>query len=885
MAPQLRAILTATFVLALVEIPSLSRAAEPPKPPLTFEANVRPILKAHCFQCHGEEPRPKGKLDLRLVRTMLKGGYSGEAIAAGNRDDSLLWDKVSADEMPPGNKKLTAAEKAILGDWINQGAHTSRAEPESLPVGPVFTDEERSFWSFQPVRRPDAPRIDAPVRVANTIDSFLLARLREKGLDFSPEADRRTLIRRASFDLRGLPPSVDEIDAFVADTSPTAYERLIDRFLASPQYGERWARHWLDIAGYADSDGEPGQDTVRPYAYKYRDYLIRALNADRPWDELIREQLAGDEMLAPPYQDLAANDQDKLIATGFLRSAPDTTAAPDVDAVQARDDVIAETIKVMSSSLLGLTVGCAQCHAHRYDPISQEDYFRIRALFEPAYNPSQWRPPGARLVSLWSEAERKRAAEVDAEVARVDVARGKRIEELVTKILERELEAAPADLRAKLRAARDVPEDKRNDEQKGLLKTYPRVLVSAGNVSLYDASAHGAITKEFNDKASALRNKRPPDNFAQALTEVPGQAPETHLLYRGDPKQPRHAIAAGELSLLAAITSAPTIAADDPQIPTTGRRLAYARHLTSGKHPLVARVLVNRVWMHHFGRGLVATPADFGALGERPSHPELLELLADEFVRGGWQLKPLHRLIMTSTAYRQSSRRDPKLDALDPDNRLLGRMSVRRLEAETVRDAILAGSGRLNTAMFGPPLPVAPDEAGQVLIGTDTRDSAGRQNGKPGSLGGAEYRRSIYIQVRRTLPLGFTESFDPPTLAPNCDRRAVSTVAPQSLSLMNNDFIVEQSEAFARSLESDAGTDATERVRLSWKRALGIEPSSDQIAFAIKFLADQRADFAVPTTPATADKAPKTAPADPERRALATYCQALFGSNAFLYVD
>ncbi|MEO6811614.1 MAG: DUF1549 and DUF1553 domain-containing protein, partial [Isosphaeraceae bacterium] len=720
--------------------------------------------------------------------------------------------------------------------------------------------------------------------------AFLLAKLESEGLTFSPEADRPTLIRRASFDLRGLPPTPEEVDAFVLDESPDAYERLIDRLLASPEYGERWARHWMDVAGYADSDGDMPKDVVRPYAYKYRDYLIRSLDADRPWDELIREQLAGDELLKPPYQDLSPEDQDKLIATGFLRMAADGSAAPGDEAVQVRNDVLAETVKVVSSSFLGLTVGCAQCHTHRYDPISHEDYHRLRALFEPAYDPTNWRTPTQRLVSLWTKADRDHAKEVDAELREIAKERTERMDELVSQVLERELAAAPEELRTPLREARDVPAAKRSTEQKSLLKTYPRVLVTTGNVRLYDGKTATAVTKEFDEKTAAATAKKPADNFVQALTETPGKVPVTHLFSRGDPKQPMQMVAPGELSLLADVMGSPEIPANDPGLPTTGRRLAYAKHLTSGNHPLVPRVLVNRAWMHHMGRGIVATPADFGVLGDRPTHPELLDWLATEFIREGWRLKPLHRLIMTSTAYRQTTVRDPKLDAIDPDNNLLGRMSVRRLEAEAIRDSILAASGRLDRARFGPPLPVALDESGQVLIGIDTRDTAGRQRGKPGSLGNAEFRRSLYVQVRRTLPFSFTESFDTPTLTPNCDRRVNSTGAPQALSLMNNEFVVEQSLAFADRVIKTSGSDPEARARLAWQIALGTDPSPEQTAGAVQFLAEQTDDFAASEKPGkpkpgAKGSTPPDTSTNPDRWALATFCQALFGSNEFLYVD
>jgi mono/diheme cytochrome c family protein len=853
----------------------------------TFEATVRPILKAHCFQCHGEEAKPKGGLDLRLVRAMVAGGDSGPAVEPGRRNESLIWERVEANEMPPGDKKLSAREKAALAAWIDAGAPTSRPEPETLPPpGPVLTNEERGFWSFRPVARVEVPKVAHPEAVRNPIDGFLLARLEKAGMAFASEADKPTLIRRATFDLTGLPPSPEEIEAFLADTAPDAFDRLVDRLLASPHYGEHWTRHWLDVVGYSDSDGEPSKDTVRPYAYHYRDYLIRALNADRPWNDLIREQLAGDEMLAPPYQNLSLEDRDRLIATGYLRMVPDTTAESGVDADIARDEVVADAIKVVSSSFLGLTVGCAQCHSHRYDPISQDDYFRFRAIFDPAYDTTRWRTPTQRLVSLWSADDRAKAAEVDARLKVVETERKAKVAELVAQVLEREMAAIPDDLRPKVREALDASVNQRTDDQKALLKTYPRVLVSPGNVTLYDAKAFGAITTEFDKKAAEARAGRPAEAFVHATTEIPGQVPPTRLNVRGDPKQPSREVAPAELTVLASSSSPAQIPTDDPALPTTGRRLAYAQRLTDGNHPLVTRVLVNRVWMNHFGRGLVATPADFGALGERPSHPELLDWLAADFVAGGWKLKQLHRLIMTSTVYRQASRQGATADLGDPDNRLLGRMPVRRLEAETVRDAILAASGKLDVTMFGPPVPVALDEAGQVLIGKDTRDTAGRQRGKPGSLGGAEFRRTLYIQVRRSLPLSFTETFDAPTLTPNCERRASSTVATQSLALMNNEFVVEQSLAFADRVIRQAGADPSARVDRAWWIALGHAPTAKQKAEALTFLAEQKTDLAaLPKPPAPPKGSQAQPPTDPDRAAVATMGQALFGSNAFLYVD
>jgi hypothetical protein len=661
---------------------------------------------------------------------------------------------------------------------------------------------------------------------------------------------------------------------------PDAFERQIDRFLDAPQYGERWGRHWLDVAGYADSDGYSEKDLERKYAWKYRDYVIRAFNDDKPWIDFIVEQLAGDELLAPPYANLSPEQADKLIATGFLRMGPDGTGDGAVDQNLARNETIAETIKIVSTSLLGMTVGCAQCHNHRYDPITQADYYRMRAIFEPAFDTTSWRAPNARLVSLWSEETKQKAKEVDAELAKLAEERKTALEQLVQETLDSEIAKLPEELREPARVARNTPEKERTDEQKKLLKEHPSLNVNNGSVYLYDRKRFDQHTKKYDALKSEIQAKRPPEEYAHCLTEVPGKVPPTKLFFRGDINQPRQEVAPGELTVLCS-TSESAIPVNDAAVPTTGRRLAYARHLTSGKHPLVARVLVNRFWLHHFGAGLVANPGDFGTLGSPPSHPELLDWLTDEFMANGWRLKPLHRLIMNSAAYRQSSRHNQALDAVDSENALLGRMNVRRLEAETLRDAVLAVSGNLSRKMHGPPVPVTPDEVGQIIVGVDTRDSAGRPSGKVVPLGEDEFRRSVYVQSRRTMPLSMLESFDAPDMKPNCTLRNNSTVAPQSLLFMNNDFILAQADEFAKTVYESVGDDAASQVRFAWQRAFTRLPEESQLQSGLDFLAAQKAEWEA-VEPPNAEKPPSIPAA---RRALAGYCQALLSSNPFLYVD
>ncbi len=876
-----------------------------------FETHVRPILKTHCFHCHGEEQKLEGKLDVRLARLMVKGGESGTAIVAGQRAKSLLWKKIAADEMPPGDKKLSEKEKLIIGQWIDVGAKTARPEPESLSDDGI-TDDERAFWSFQPITRPPLPRVKNVDRVDSPIDAFLVAKLEQAGLGYSDEADRLTLIRRASFDLLGLPPTPAAVDAFVADQEPGAFERLIERLLASPQYGERWARHWLDVVGYADSDGYGEKDLERKWAYKYRDWLIRALNEDRQWDELIREQLAGDEMLTPPFRGLSPDAADKLIATGFLRMSPDGTGDAAATQDVARNECVTETIKVVSTSLLGLTVGCAQCHSHRYDPISQVDYFRMKAVFEPALNWKEWKTPAQRLVSLWTPEQVALAAKCDAEIRRLEKERLDQYEALSEKLREDSIAKLDEDLKQRIRDAAKTPVAKRTSEQKKLLTDHPKAAIPVGTLLERNAKTeHKAITDKYAKLIDEQKSQRPKDDFAHCLTE-PTQAkqPATQLFFRGDFNQPKQEVAPGELAVLAS-SATPAIPLDDDKLPTSGRRLAYARWLTSGQHPLVARVFVNRVWMHHFGRGLVASPGDFGRLGEMPSHPELLDWLASEFIgesrlslrestpsaatssedvtsatpsfRGAkadtqqWSLKRLHRVLLTSAAYRQSSRRRSDLDAVDPDNRLLGRMPIRRLDAETVRDAVLFVSGHYNDKFYGAPIPVTPDETGQIMVGVDTRDGAGRPTGKKVPLNGEEFRRSIYITVRRSMPLAMLETFDAATLAPNCTQRTSSTVASQSLLMLNNEFIMQEAAAFADRVAALSDSNLKSRIETAWRLAHSHQPTPEQTQSAISFVEQQQALFAGSTDAKTKPLA--------ERRSLASLCQALLISNGFLYVD
>ncbi len=860
-----------------------------PAAPLTFEKDVRPILKAHCFQCHGEEGVTKGGLDVRLARFIRKGGKEGPAIVPGKADESHLLELVKAGEMPKDKAKLKDRDIATLEAWIAQGAPTARPEPEQLGPEHAFTDEERAWWSLQPIQDVKPPA----QKTASSIDAFIAAKLAENKLTFSAEADPVTFIRRATFDLIGLPPTPAEVDAFVAayiKHPAISIEQLVDRLLASPHYGERWGRHWLDAAGYSDSEGFGEKDLERKWAWKFRDYVSSAFNQDKPFDQFVREQLAGDEMVPQPFKNLPADAIEKIAATGFLRMPPNGTG--EKNDAETQNANIADTIKMVGTSLYGLTIGCAQCHDHRYDPISQADYYRLRAVFEPAFDTKSWRSPAGRLVSLYTEAQTAASAKIEVEAKKLDAARLAKGEEFITEVLVKELAKAPEQDREALRTAYRAEVKKRSAEQTQLLKAWPRInQLSANSLYLYDTTnktKHADTIKQMAAEAAAVRATKPVEEFLHAFTELPKKpaaVPATFIFNRGQHDQPKEQVTPGELSVLAAHRQV-ELPEKNAALPTTGRRLALANALTDGKHPLLARVMVNRVWMHHFGKGIVATPGDFGLLGSQPTHAALLDWLATDFMARGWSVKQLHRQIMTSRTYRQASTRDDTRDTIDPDNHFLSRMNVRRLEAETLRDSLLAISGKLNPMVGGAPVPVMFNEEGQVVIGIDTTDTAGRPSGKVVPLNGDEFRRSIYVQARRSRPLEMFATFDAPIMEPSCDARSVTTVSPQSLLLMNSAIMRVHAQQFAQRVTAEGGKETADQVRLAWKLVHGRAPSESDVQQSVEFVQAQTEYYKANPVPLEVQlgAASKTA-ADPALLGLTALCHALMSSNALLYVD
>ncbi|MCB1087827.1 MAG: DUF1553 domain-containing protein, partial [Verrucomicrobiae bacterium] len=618
------------------------------------------------------------------------------------------------------------------------------------------------------------------------------------------------------------------------------------------------------------------KDLVRDDAWRYRDYVIRAFNDDKPWDRFIVEQLAGDELAGATHanaQGLAnakADACELLTATGFLRLAPDGSGSSPDDPIHARNAVITETIKIVSSSLLGLTTGCAECHDHRFDPIPQEDFYKMRAIFAPVFDTENWRMPNTRRAALLSADDQKKADEIEAKAREIDKQYIDEMMRVVGVIFERELEKIPADQRNFARETYNTPADKRTPEQKSFIEEkYPAINVQRGTLHLFLAKYDDgdALKKKYEEllaQTTEIRKGKPAPDYIRVATEDTKNVPKTQLFHRGDFTSPEGpALPPGEFEVL----DAPDFAENDAQLPTTGRRLAYARYLTSGRHPLVARVLVNRFWMQHFGRGIVATPGEFGARGAAPSHPELLDWLASDFMEHGWSLKRLHREVLTSRTWKQSSARRPEGEAIDRDNTLLWRMPVRRLEAEIVRDAMLAVSGNLNDRLLGSPVPVAVNDGGLFAVG-----------GGKISDGAPELRRSVYVQQRRTQPVAMLQAFDAPQMEPNCERRLSSTVATQALELMNGDFALAQAKDFAKRIKSACGStsDPAALAMAAWETAFGSAPSPTDSAALVNYLNTQRE--------ALADSA-KEAKIPADDLALASLCQVIFETNHFLYVD
>jgi hypothetical protein len=869
-----RTALTPRVALALAVLVTAAPACAPGLAASTpqFEKDVLPVLAARCLRCHGET-RPKAGLDLRTRAGMLRGGESGPALVPGASARSLVFEMIRKGEMPRGKDgKLTAEEVALVKAWIDGGAPAAQAGGAPEAVGRVANEEDRQFWAFRRPVRPPVPRVRHADRVRTPIDAFVLAKLEAKGLTLSPDAGRAALLRRVSFDLIGLPPSPEEVNAFLADTRPDAYERLVERLLSSPQYGERWGRHWLDAAGYADSiggDNDPGQVFPRDGMWRYRDYVVRALNEDRPFDRFLTEQLAGDEMddwrSAPR---LTPAMREHLVATGFLRTSVDHTFEQELNRPFERYQVLYDTIENLSSNLLGLTVACARCHDHKFDPIAQAEYYRLLAVLKPVYNPEKWVQPQNRHLDDVSPREKEAILRHNGAIDRQVAERNRQIAAVrrpyEKKLFETKLAALPEAIRADTAAALQTPAGKRNAVQKYLAeKLGPALVVSPEEVARSLNVAERGEVDALGREVTTLNGRRLSFGKIQAAWEADGDAPPpTFVFRRGNLTTPGAEVQPGVFAVLTDPRRPTLIPAADAGAKTSGRRSAFARWLTRPDHPLTARVFVNRVWQHHFGEGIVATSDNFGRLGARPTHPELLDWLATEFVRGGWKVKGLHRLIVTSSVYRQSSLPLPDAAAVDPGNRLLWRMRLRQLESEAVRDAVLAVSGRLDRAVGGAPVPVEPRPDGMVVV---------PDKGLPTPT--APWRRSLYLFARRNYNLTLLNVFDQPVMATNCTRRVHAAVPLQSLTLLNDVFLLEQADCFAARVAAAADAEQG-RVEAAFRLAFARGPTPAEVAASAALLKKLRERYAGKKLP----------PAAAERKALARLCHMLLCANEFLYV-
>ena len=823
--------------------------------PDLFKEKVLPILEQNCTSCHGTKIQRSG-LDLRTEESTLKGGTRGAAVVPGNPDKSLLYRLVTHKEEPamPMGGKLDDAEIAVIAEWIKglQPKTMAAASTDSAPVrqpGYSITDKDRQFWSFVKPVRPAVPTVKMRSWVKNEIDAFVLAKLEAKGLRPSPAASPRELLRRVYFDLIGLPPSPEEMDAFVKDSSETAYQKVVDKLLASQHYGERWGRHWLDLARYADSGGYEF-DYDRPHAWRYRDWVIRAFNADLPYDQFILQQLAGDQL-----KPAAETKPEDLIATGFVRNGPTVDNA---DNEQTRADELDDMVATTSSVFLGVTVGCARCHDHKYDPIPQKDYYRLQAVFFP-FKKTEKLLVGEEEKKAHAAANKAIDEELRPWRAKIQTVEQRVREKLMAEKIEFHVKLAESAgaINAQTR------EQYRKETEERFAKT---VNLQPEEIDEQLTPEEKDVRKKFQAVIDDINKKRPkplPAVMGVTDDENPKQA---YLLKRGDVNLKADPVGPG----------APQVLCGESDLNPLARRKQLAEWITSKDNPLTARVAVNRIWQYHFGKGIVRTPSDFGATGDKPSHPELLDWLASEFVNPqsairnpqskAWSWKAMHRLIVTSNAYRQSSQFDEQAAAVDSENHLLWRFNQRRLEAEIIRDSMLSVSGKLNKEMFGPGIypRIDPDI---INTGSRPRWPLDAQDNE------ATWRRSVYIFVKRSVLLPMIEVFDCPATTVPGPVRATSTVSPQALALMNNEFVLQQAGFFAERVAAEAGTDPRKQIASAFKLALNRQPNEKETAWAVEFLQKQTAGYA------------ERKNEKPEAAALRDFCHAIFNLSEFLYLD
>ncbi|HTU26832.1 MAG TPA: PSD1 and planctomycete cytochrome C domain-containing protein, partial [Pirellulales bacterium] len=765
---------------------SAARGAEGTEQHLKFfETKIRPLLASKCTECHGAETQ-ESSLRLDSYAGMLKGGKLGPAVVPGNIDESLIISAVGyKDEnlqMPPDGR-LAEADIEQLRTWILMGAPHPDGNPSAavtLRPEPIDFGEARKFWAFQPIKRPDVPLLEDGDRTLHPIDALLLSSLRARGLTPNPAAGKRTLIRRATFDLTGLPPTPEEIADFLADESPAAFEKVIDRLLGSSQYGERWGRHWLDVARYADSNG---QDENQAFvdAWRYRNYVIDAFNADEPFDRFLLEQVAGDLLEKEEVPGEHARDYGPWIATGFLALGPKVLAEKDETKMEM--DIVDEQIDTFGQAFLGLTLACARCHDHKFDPISTADYYALAGIFKSTKSMQSLKTIAKyneRILA--TEEEIKQKAAIDERI----------------KTKQQELDALVNAAKQELSKVTDAATDSsppQDPEQK-----YP---------------------EETRNRLSRLR-----DEIKQLAAQAP-ELPTAMGVQEGTAADARIHVRGSHLTLGRRVKrGVPAVLQSGGPLEigeAESGRLQLAKWLVSPGNPLTARVAVNRIWRWHFGQGLVASTDNFGRLGERPSHPELLDWLAAEFIESGWSIKALHKQIMLSSAYQHSSDSAAQNTSLDPENSACWRANVQRLDAESIRDSLLTVSGLLDRSRGQSALNLSK---WQLVFDHTSKDDTSYDT----------LRRSVYLPViRNNLYDGFA-LFDYTTADVTIGSRETSTVAPQALFVMNSELFASAAEALARRLFQDVSAVDRERVVRLYEIALGREPKDHEIRRLLDFI-------------------------------------------------
>jgi cytochrome c553/mono/diheme cytochrome c family protein len=783
-----------------------------------FKKSVEPLLRKRCFECHGPDAE-EGDLRLDTFAGMRDGGASGAIIEPHSADTSLMTVAIRYQDeslqMPP-DEKLTDEEIAVLTSWIDEGAKHPEGTFPAADIAPPFdVDEERRFWAFQPVQSPAVPEVADSDWSRSAVDRFVRAELDRQSIVPNGPADRRELIRRATFDLIGLPPSPEEVADFLADESPDAFARVVERLLASPHYGERWGRHWLDVARYADSNGLD-ENVAHGNAWRYRDYVIASFNADKPFDDFVREQLAGDRLVRDEHDEQTRHEL--LTATGFLSLGPKVLAEGDETKMQM--DIVDEQIDTVGKAFLGMTFGCARCHNHKFDPISQADYYAMVGIFK-----STQTMESLKRIAKWNENSVATAVQIEQKKQHEQS-----IEELKAKISGIVAEASSAVVDQDAAAK---PADKE---------------------ALFPEAVRAELA-ELREQLKQLEQTIP--ELPTAMGVVEGEVSDARINIRGSHISLGRQVARGVPVVLQSDDLASEMATD------SSGRLALANWIASADHPLTARVIVNRVWRWHFGRGLVASTENFGHLGAAPTHPQLLDWLAADFVESGWSIKNLHRTIMLSNTWQLSSATSEQSEAADPENRFYWRASPRRLEAEELRDALLAVSGQLSSEAGGSMLHVGNRE---FIFNHTSKDETSYDS----------HRRSVYLPViRNNLYDGFSLFDYTDASVPN-GNRGTSTVATQALYMMNSPLCLEASAALAARLQQEAAEDTTARIQRLYELAFARPATAEETDRLLQFVEQLKTSLQ--------QQDGEQSDSDRVHQAWTAICQSVLASNEFVYI-